>query len=243
MPNKNTVRQKRRQAQQQKQKRGLFIIGGVVLLAVVAVAVLIFSNNTPVAEGSYVTVEPKEWPQADGKALGPADAPVVVREFSDFQCPYCRQFHQSIQDTIVDEYVSTGQVRFEYRHFIVIDGNVGGNESRQAAEASECAAEQGKFWDYHKMLFANQQGEGVGSYTDARLKQFAAAIGLDTDEFNSCYNSNRNANNITNDELMARQLQVSGTPALFVNNKKVANPLDPAQVKAAIDEALNSANQ
>jgi len=65
-----------------------------------------------------------------------------------------------VERQLIEQYVATGQVRLEYHHFIVVDGNVGGNESRHAAEASECANEQGRFWDYHAMLFANQEGEG-----------------------------------------------------------------------------------
>lgn len=223
--------------------KGLYIIGGVVLLAVVVVVALIAADSRPVDAGSYVTVEKQEWPMADGKALGAADAPVVVREFSDFQCPYCRQFHANIQDRLVEEYVTSGKVRFEYQHYIVIDGNVGGTESRNAAQASECAAEQGAFWDYKNMLFANQRGEGTGAFTDPRLKAFAEALGLDSQKFNSCLNSSRAANNVTADEARGRALGVRGTPALYVNDQPVQNPLDYASVKAAIDAALASADQ
>jgi protein-disulfide isomerase len=205
--------------------------------------VLILSNPAPVAEGSYVTVEPKEWPQEDGKALGPADAPVVVQEFSDFQCPYCRQFHDSILNPLIDQYIDSGQVRFEYHHYIVIDGNVGGNESRRSAEASECASEQGRFWDYHDMLFANQQGEGAGGFSDARLRAFAGALDLDTDAFDSCFNARRFSRSVTSDESLGRQLGVTGTPALFVNGVRVANPLNYSQVQTAIDEALGTASR
>jgi len=235
---KRIAKQKKKTA---KKKNGLVIIGVVVLLAVVAVIGLVTANKRPPVVGEFNTIEPQEWPQADGKALGPADAPVVVREYSDFQCPFCRQFSAGVQDQIINDYVETGKIRFEYHHFIVIDGNVGGTESRMAAQASECASEQGRFWDYHEMLFANQQGEGTGAFSDDRLKAFAAALDLETGKFNACLNSNRAASGVTADEAQAKARQVNATPALFINDQKVENPLDYTTVKAAIDEALGSA--
>lgn len=237
---RRAVRQKKKSTAR---KNGLVIIGAVVLLAVVVVVGLVLANRRPPVVGEFTTVEPRQWPQPDGKALGPADAPVVLREFSDFQCPYCQQFWETTQNQIIKDYVETGKVRFEYHHFIVIDGNVGGNESRMAAQASECASDQGKFWDYHEILFANQQGEGTGAFTDARLKAFAGALGLDTGKFDSCLNSSGAKGKVVTDEAQARSLKISGTPALFVNDKKIENPLDYAAVKAAIDEALNSTGQ
>src|SRR5690606_38182566 len=142
--------------------------------------------------------------QANGKALGPEDAPVVVRDFSDFQCPFCRQFATGVKDQIIEQFVSTGQVRFEYRHFIVIDANTGGSDSRRAAEASECAAEQNRFWDYHEMLYANQRGEGAGAFTNPRLKAFAEAISLDTEQFDSCLDSRKYRRVVEDDEKLAR---------------------------------------
>jgi protein-disulfide isomerase len=126
-----------------------------------------------------------------------------------------------VERQIIDKFVSTGKVRYEYHHFIVIDGNAGGNESRRAAEASECAVEQNQFWNYHKILFANWRGEHVGAFTDKRLKAFAANIGLDTAKFNSCFDSNRYANAVAADEATARSLGVNATPSLFINGQQV----------------------
>lgn len=240
MSSKRKAYQQRRR--QETRRRNLLIIGGVVLVAVLAVVLLVTQNDQPVAAGSFVTVEPKEWPQADGKALGPADAPVVIRDFSDFQCPFCRQFAQGVKDQIIEQFVSTGQVRFEYHHFIVIDGNVGGNESRRAAEASECAAEQNRFWDYHDMLFANQLGEGNGAFNDSRLKAFAEALGLDTEQFNSCFDSRKYRRVVEDDEKLARSYKLTGTPSLLVDDQLIQNPLDFSIVTAAIAAAIATSN-
>ena len=140
---------------------------------------------------------------------------------------------------LIEEFVSTGQARFEYRHYIVVDGNAGGAESRRAAEASECANAQGEFWNYNKIVFANQQGEGQGAFADRRLKAFAENIGLDTAKFNECFDSRRYANNVLADEALARSLGVSGTPTVFVNGMRVQNPLDLNGYRQLVQVALN----
>jgi protein-disulfide isomerase len=238
----------RRRVTKQKGKQpiktnGLLIIGIVAIVAIAAVVALVMANRRPVDVGEFTTVEKRTWPQAEGKTLGPADATVVLREFSDYQCPYCRQFTITIQDQILKDYVETGKVRFEYHHFIVIDPNVGGTESRRAAEASECANDQGMFWDFHQMLFVNQQTEGSGAFSDDRLRAFAKAMGLDTNKFNSCFNASSTADKVTKDEALGKTYNIRGTPSLFVNDTLVNNPLDYNTVKAAIDEALKGTNQ
>lgn len=235
---KLTQQSRRDQARAKERNRNLLIIGGIVLAALLVVILLVTQNRQPVAAGSFVTIEPKEYPMESGKALGPEDAPVVIRDFSDFQCPYCRQFATSVKDQIIDQFVSTGQVRLEYHHFIVIDGNVGGQESRRAAEASECAAEQNRFWDYHDMLYANQRGEGAGGFSDARLKAFAEALGLDTGQFNSCFESRKYSRAVQDDEKLAQNYRLRGTPSILVNDQLVENPLNFSLVVAAITAAL-----
>jgi protein-disulfide isomerase len=235
----STKQQRRQQAlRKTRQVRMLSMIAGIAVVAIIAVIVMINANRPEAPVGEIITVEPGDWPQADGKSLGPADAKVVVTEYADFQCPFCRVYNEDIQPRIIEDYVKTGKVRYEYRHFIVIDGNVGGNESRRAAEASECAAQQGNFWDYHEIVFANQGAEGEGVYADNRLKAFAESIGLDTAAFNACFDGKRTASQVTSDEGQARALRLTGTPALLVNGVLVSNPVDYNIVKAAIDSAL-----
>lgn len=236
-------KQRRLKAAQARRNRMLLIIGGVVVVAIIAVIILVLQNPRTQVAGEFTTVPTKTWPEPNGVSMGPASAKVVVQEFADFQCPYCRQFHDSIFQQLIDKYVTTGKVRFEYHHFIVIDANVGGKESRRAAEASECASEQGQFWNYFNMLFANQQTEGSGTFSDTRLKAFAASLGLDTAKFNSCFNSGKYANAVTQDELQANSLKLGGTPSLLVNGTLVQNPLNWDAVQAAIDAALKQAGQ
>ncbi|MBI2871830.1 MAG: thioredoxin domain-containing protein [Chloroflexi bacterium] len=134
---------------------------------------------------------------------------------------------------MVEEFVTAGRVRFVYRHYAFL-----GRESVRAAEAAECAAEQGRFWEYHDTLFSNWGGENRGAFSDDRLKRFAAALGLDREKFNSCLDSGRYSYRVGADNRDAQVTGVRGTPTVFVNNTQVGNPLDYSQLRRAILAAL-----
>ncbi len=241
MSKRDELRQRR---QAQARRRTLTLMGGVALVAVGIVSYFIYQNYQKQVEdskpiGAFVTPVPETFPLADGKALGPKDAKVIVVEYADFQCPFCGRFATTTERQLVEQYVATGQIRFEYHHFIVVDSNVNSNESRRAAEASECANEQGRFWDYQLMVFSNQQGEGRGAFADRRLKAFAETLGLDSAKFNACFGAGRYANNVRADEAQARALGLNSTPTVLVNGKLVADPTDFAALAAVIDAELN----
>ena len=134
--------------------------------------------------------------------------------------------------------MQAGKVRFEYHHFIVVDGNTGGQESRRAAEASECANLQGKIWQYHDYLFNHQNGEGEGAFSDANLKSFAVTLGLDVTKFNTCFDTKATAQAVQQDEALARSIGASQTPTVLVNSKLVQDPTNMTQLQQMIDAAL-----
>jgi protein-disulfide isomerase len=124
-------------------------------------------------------------------------------------------------------------VRFVFRHLAFI-----GDESRWAAEASECANEQGRFWDYYNRLFEEQTGENVGDFTPENLKRFAADLGLDTDQFNQCLDSGKYQAKVQQEGREAQQLGVRSTPTLFVNGQLIKNGSNYEVLQAAIESAL-----
>ncbi len=113
-----------------------------------------------------------------------------------------------------------------------------GEESELAAQAAECANDQGRFWDYHDVLFANQEGENRGAFLSENLKRFAEALALDGTAFDSCLDSGKYASKVTDDTDEARQQGVNATPTILVNGKEVTSTLD--DVRAAIQEELAS---
>jgi protein-disulfide isomerase len=168
------------------------------------------------------------------KSKGDENAPVVVVEYADFQCPYCGQFATEPEQQLEAEYVETGQVRFVYRNFAFI-----GEESIWAAVAAECANAQGRFWDYHDKLFAEQNGENEGAFNRDRLKQFAAELELDSAEFDPCLDTQEYREKIQAESDEARQVGINSTPTLFVNGRKIEGGNDYRVLKAAIESALN----
>lgn len=223
---------KRRSRHQHNRKRiglktyGLMMSAIAVVVAVIAGVVIL--NQT----GGQAQPQPVE--ASLDKSEGAPDAPVVVVEYADFQCPYCRQFAIGPEQQLKADYVETGQVRFVFRHMAFI-----GDESRWAAEASECANEQGRFWDYHDKLFAAQTGENVGDFSPDNLKRFAADLQLDTQQFNQCLDSHKYQNKVQQEVAEAQQLKVNSTPTLFVNGQLIKRGSDYQVLQTAIEAALN----
>ena len=144
----------------------------------------------------------------DDPVKGMKNAPVTIIEFSDFQCPFCERFFTQTLPLIEKNYIQTGKVRLVYRDF-----PLGFHENAEkAAEAAECADEQGKFWEYHDKIFANQNAIGVSN-----LKQYAETLGLNMEKFNSCLDSGKMASEVKEDLKDGTKYGVTGTPSFFIN--------------------------
>jgi protein-disulfide isomerase len=167
------------------------------------------------------------------KSIGEENALVVVVEYGDFQCPACQYFFQTSVKQLKDEYVQSGQVRFVFRHFAFL-----GNESQWAAEASECANEQGRFWEYYDKLYQEQNGENVGVFSKENLKRFAEEIGLDSAKFDQCLDTGRYAEKVQQETQEGQQAGVRGTPSVFVNGQYVDNGINYQTLQAAVEAAL-----
>lgn len=175
---------------------------------------------------SYLEPMRTEVATADAPAMGSADAPVTIIEFSDFQCPYCQRLAPTL-DRITETYGD--QVRLVFRQFpLPIHA-----DAQKAAEASLCAAEQGKFWEMHDAMFANIQALSV-----AELKQKAGELGLDTEQFAACLDSGRFAAQVAQDLQAGREAGVTGTPAMFINGRFVSGAVPYETVAGVIDDEL-----
>jgi protein-disulfide isomerase len=226
----------------QRQQR-IMVIFGISLIALLFAALLVLPGiqaaRAPVGEITQITPMPR--PPGEGAALGDPNAPVLIEVFEDFQCPACQTYSELVEPQIIQELVETGQVRYVFRHYPFIDDNSASRESDQAANASMCAAEQGRFWDYHDMLYANWNSENQGAFADKRLVAFAETLELDMDDFNACFRENRYESQIQADEAAGRQMGVTGTPSVFVNGKNIKPGYVPTfeDVQLAVQEALS----
>lgn len=234
---KVSKRQERRERmQRQQQRQRLVTIGLIILGAALVVLAVIWPQLRPV--GEIVTVTPAALPEADGLSLGDANAPVTIDVFEDFQCPACRNFTESTEPLVIQNLVAAGKARYVFHNYPFLDNQSAGKESDQAANASMCANEQGKFWEIHSILFANWNGENQGTFNDRRLQAMAESIGLDMEAFNSCFSANKYEAEIQADFDLGEQMGVSGTPTVFVNGQRVGG----ANTVASYQEIADAVN-
>ena len=165
-------------------------------------------------------------------ALGPDGAPVDLVVFSCFECPFCRRFDAAIHQLREDEALSS-QVRLVFRHFPLRNMHP---MAQKAHEASVCAEDQGKFWEYHDALWADDNISADG------LEQHARLVGLDTEEFAQCLNSGQSYERVQADLEAAVALGQTGTPSVFVNGRHVGGALSFEQLKAQIERELAESN-
>jgi protein-disulfide isomerase len=182
--------------------------------------IAVSSHSSAIAASESLSVEETLAALGRRPTLGSAKAPVTLVEFSDFQCSFCRKFWADTLPKLKASYVKQGQVRFIYRHFAIL-----GKFSEQAAMAADCAGEQGKFWEYHDRLFANQGGL---AFTQSKLEQYARALGLKAANFNRCLTSEKYRKKIEGETAVAASLGARGTPTFFVNGQLMvgAQPFD-----------------
>lgn len=153
-------------------------------------------------------------------------AKVVLIEYSDFECPFCERHHPTMQK-IMDEYGD--QVAWVYRHFPLSFHP----EAEPAANASECAAEQGKFWEYGDELFANQD-----KLSDDYYVELAGELGLNKNKFTECFESSKYQSEIDEDLGTGQEAGVNGTPATFVNGQFVSGAVPYSTFKQIVDAEL-----
>ena len=207
----------------------------VIILAVLLIVSIFTGGFQFKKENTKVGDEaPDEAPSINMKALidddamqGNPDATVTIVEFSDYECPFCARFYSQTYDQIIEQYVDTGKVNLVFRDFpLSFHPN-----AQKAAEAAECAGEQGKYYEMHDKIFDNQQALSVTGY-----KQWASEIGLDTAKFNSCLDSGQMASEVQKDFQDGQAAGVRGTPAFLVNGKLISGA-QPFQVFEQVIEA------
>ncbi len=204
----------------------LIVLGGVVVVAIGLVLLIMQSVNRPVSATNRI---------GEGAVWGPEGAAVTIVDYSDFGCSHCGTFALNQGKLLREEYEATGKVRFEFKHFII-----GGATTAAAANAAECAADQGRFWDYHDILFG-RQGTSSAPFSNSALKQYAAQLGLDTAAFNQCVDSSQHLEKVYRDAAEGRGLGVNATPTFFINGQKIEGAIPYSAMKEAVDALLGVA--
>lgn len=175
------------------------------------------TNPEPVANQTFAITE-------SDHVRGNFNAPITLVEFSDFECPFCER-HYPTMNQILNNYPD--QVRIIYKHFpLSFHPN-----AQKAAESSECASEQGKFWEYHDKLFDNQPN----GFSADKFKQWAVELKLNAKKFNDCLDSDKYAQKVQADFQEGAQTGVNGTPATFINGQLVSGAMPYESFKQIID--------
>jgi len=167
-----------------------------------------------------------EVPVDDDPSIGPKDAPIVMIEFSDFNCPYCKRWHQETFQPLMSAYQD--KILFVYRDYPVTS-----QESFVAAQAANCAGEQGEYWAFHDALFSGPYGLGQEAY-----QQYAVDIGLDAAQLQECIQSGKYASEVESDARFASSLGITGTPTFFVNGIPIVGAVPLSSFKQVIDAEL-----
>lgn len=149
--------------------------------------------------------------------LGNPSASITILEWGDYQCTFCYKFHESTLDIIHKEYIETGVVNLVFKDF-----PLNGPDSILAAEASYCANDQGKYWQYHDEIYTNWAGERTGWISKNSLNTFAEFVELDIEKFNSCLDEHKYRQKVLDLEQFGREIGIDATPSFFVfNDKKI----------------------
>jgi protein-disulfide isomerase len=143
--------------------------------------------------------------------LGDPNAQVTLIEFGDYQCHFCNVHFHNTEHRLLENFIKTGKVKMIFKDFTII-----GPDSVNAAHGTHCANDQGKFWEYHDILYNNWTGENNGWASSDNLLRFAQEIELDIDQWSDCMIDERYSQIISNSSKDARELGITGTPAFFV---------------------------
>lgn len=219
-----------------------YLLLGIV--ALVGLALIVYQGRKGKGAGEASTA-PVDLQSLDARALlekargvkvGPDSAKVQVMVFSDYMCPACGYFATNIQPLIEEQFAKTGKVQFTYYDFPLGGTHV---HSFLAARAARCAEDQGKFHDYHSLLFRQQNGWSfAGSPPVDQFNDFAQQLGLDAAKFQDCLNSDAHAELVTANYQLGQQLGVNATPTVIINGRRSTDPNTWDVLKAEIEREL-----
>lgn len=201
---------------------------GFATLVLIIGAIILFGGGSSQTQNQVA--DQKLLIRANSDKITAPGAKVTIVEFGDYQCPACGGAEPIVEQILK---VYKGKINFVFRNFAFI-----GQESTWAAEAAECAGDQGKFWQYHDYLYSHQGEENKGAFSKENLKSFAKDLGLNTNQFNSCLDSDKYASKVQDDYNDGQTLGINSTPTFFINGEKQVGVLSYNDFKNLIDSKL-----
>lgn len=216
---------------------GVVVISAILSIALPRMGIIPFNNNNNQNKGNLLFINEllnPTYPSAS--ALGSSNAKVTMIEFGDYQCQYCKRFHSETKDSIITNLVNTGQVRFLFKDFTIND-KPEDKASTLAADASYCAADQGKYWQYYDEVYKNSKGENIKWISINMLKQFAKNVKVsDMQKFSDCLQSHKHEDVVNKNNNLANSIGLQATPTfilLATNNNTLQQQQKPIAIVGA----------
>jgi len=186
-------------------------------IPVIAIILSMYYFLTPIETKPDEKITAQSLIQNGSPIMGNQNAPITIVEWGDYQCTFCYKFHQSGKDILIEEYINTRKINFVFRDF-----PLNGPDSVLAAQASYCADDQGKYWEYHDEIYKNWAGERTGWVTRQSLDQFANTIGLNLVQFNKCLDDKKYEKRVLENEKFGVKIGIKATPSFLIfNNEKI----------------------
>lgn len=185
-----------------------------IVIGIIAGGFLVFY---PESEKTTTSLTPTKLIENGSPLLGDNNAQITILEWGDYQCTFCYKFHQNTLDVLNEDFIKTGKVKLVFKDF-----PLNGPDSVLAAEASYCAEDQGKYWEYHDELYENWGGERTGWVTRESVDRFASTVSLDLQEFNECLDERKYQNKVNALYDFGREIGIDATPSFLVfNDEKI----------------------
>jgi protein-disulfide isomerase len=194
------------------------ILGGLGLAVVAAIAVFSVRGGQAATVPLAGPLDPAEVQRARGVALGTEEAPVLLYEFADYQCPACAQFATFAHPLIKERLVDPGLVRFVRYDFPLVMSHP---HAFLASRAARCAEDQNRYWEYHDVLYGRQPTWSAQRDPGSEFEAYAELLGMDRRQFQQCLRSDRHADEVTRNLRLGESLQVRGTPTLMLNGEHI----------------------
>lgn len=218
----------------------MFIVSTAAVIVGAAIVALALPGNDTAAEELRIPPTSYEAGLATGDVLGSAAAPVVIEVYADFQCPACRLFATTQLQQLTDEFVRPEIARIEARDIAFL-GRGSPDESLELAVGAACAAEQGRYWQFHDLVFWNQGRENRGDHDAAFIGRVADQAMLDRGAFDSCLQRDDVRQAVRTSTSAALAAGVHSTPTIVVNGRSIVGVPEYATLAAAIREAFGAA--
>lgn len=217
-----------------------YAVVGVVALA--GIGWLLYQSmgggGKPVTAPVPVVMDQARLNRVQGVSAGRADAPVVIYEFADFQCPACGQFASLVAPLIKERLVQPGKVRYVYYDFPIIDAH---RNAFLAARAGRCANEQGRFWEFHDVIYGQQPNWSTEADPSDLFVEYGVRAGAEEGRFEECLRSDKYAKEVSESMELGKSLGVGGTPTLIVNGRRLGSTPRFAELEQMVDEAIGGA--